>query len=248
MENFWLNLLIVFSSCFVSLQQEPPPPTVYLIGGSTTSDYSVDRYPRMGWGQAMPHFFSPDVRFANRAVEGRSTKSFINEGRWGVIMERVSPGDYVFIQFGHNDQKKHALERYTEPFAAFYGNLQRYVQETRNKQAIPILVTPINRRKFDRTGRLINTLGLYPAAIRKVSIDFDVPLVDLHATTEALFNELGPEASKKLFMWLAPGDHQNYPEGVEDDTHLSETGAVAIAQLVVQAIQQDSVALVQYLR
>ena len=246
MKRFIVVGLIVFgisSACF----SQKTAPTVYFVGGSTTSYYPPNRYPRMGWGQAMSRFFSPEVRFSNQAAEGRSTKSFRDEGRWQVVLDSLKPGDYVFIQFGHNDQKDYRPKLYTEPFSSFYDNLCRFVAETQEKQATPILVTSINRRKFSKIGRIKNTLGLYPAAMRKVAHQLDVPLVDLHAASETLFNNLGPEESKRLFMWLEPGDSENYPEGVQDDTHLTERGAVAMAKLAVAFLQQQNVDLIGYL-
>ncbi len=246
MKQFCLTFLLPLSLGLTFLQKEPP--TVYFIGGSTTSDYSPDRYPRMGWGQAMPRFFSADVRFSNRAAEGRSTKSFREEGKWQAVVDNLSSGDFVFIQFGHNDQKDYRPKLYTKPFTTFSDNLRRYVREIRSKQATPILVTSINRRAFNKIGQLKNTLGLYPAAMRKVADELDVPLVNLHAMTEDLLNDLGPEGSKKLFMWLKPGEHDNYPEGVQDDTHLTEAGAEIMARMVIQSLQQNDVSLIEYLK
>ena len=196
----------------------------------------------------MPHFFSSAVRFSNHASEGRSTKSFREEGKWQAVLNELQPGDYVFIQFGHNDQKDYKPRLYTKPFTTFADNLRRYVEETREKQATPILVTSINRRKFGKSGRLKNTFGAYPLATRKVADELNVPLVDLQAMTEELFNNLGPERTKELFMWLKPGEFSNYPEGVQDDTHLTEKGAKTAAELVVQSLQRSEVPLVQFLK
>ncbi|MGB3852224.1 MAG: rhamnogalacturonan acetylesterase [Tunicatimonas sp.] len=246
MKQFIVVWVVLFG--FFSAFAQEPAPTVYFIGGSTTSEYPPERYPRMGWGQAMPRFFTSEVRFSNQAAEGRSTKSFRDEGRWQVILDSLQPGDYVFIQFGHNDQKEHRPKLYTKPFTTFADNLRRYVEEIRSKQATPVLVTSIHRRRFDKIGRVKNSLGLYPAAMRKVAHELTVPLVDLHAASEVLMNELGPEGSKKLFMWLKPGEHQNYPEGVEDNTHLTEAGAMAMAAAAVQDLKRNGVALISYLR
>lgn len=221
---------------------------MYFIGGSTTSYYPPERFPRMGWGQAMPRFFLPEVRFSNQAAEGRSTKSFREEGRWQIILDELQPGDYVFIQFGHNDQKDYRPKLYTEPFTSFSDNLCRYVEEIRSKQATPILVTSINRRKFNKIGRVKNTLGHYPVATRKVAQELDVLLVDLHAASEELFNELGPEKSKDLFMWLEPKEYKNYPEGVEDDTHLTELGATTMARFAVESLKRDNINLAEYIK
>ena len=241
-----VTLLFTLSLGLTSWQEKPP--TVYFIGGSTTSYYPQERYPRMGWGQALPRFFSSSVRFSNQAAEGRSTKSFLDEGKWQTVLDALQPGDYVFIQFGHNDQKSHKPKLYTAPFTTFADNLRRYVEETRSKQAIPILVTSINRRRFSKSGRLKNTLGAYPVATRKVADELDVPLVDFHAMTEVLFNDLGPEKTKELFMWLAPGESPNYPEGVQDDTHLTEKGAETMAKMTVHALQQAEVPLIHHLK
>lgn len=243
---FVIVSLLTLTLSLISWQEKPP--TVYFIGGSTTSYYPPERYPRMGWGQAMPHFFSSAVRFSNHAAEGRSTKSFREEGKWQAVLNELQPGDYVFIQFGHNDQKDYKPRLYTKPFTTFADNLRRYVEETREKQATPILVTSINRRKFGKSGRLKNTFGAYPLATRKVADELNVPLVDLQAMTEELFNNLGPERTKELFMWLKPGEFSNYPEGAQDDTHLTEKGAKTAAELVVQSLQRSEVPLVQFLK
>ena len=217
----------------------PAPTThVYLIGDSTMADKPTpDVNPERGWGQLLPRFFDEHVAVRNHAVNGRSTKSFIDEGRWAVVLAELAPGDYVFIEFGHNDEKTEDSTRYAAPRTTYRKNLERFVSEARAKQAIPILFTPIVRRKFDARGVLEDTHGEYPAVVRDVARDTHVSLVDLLAMTDTLVRRAGPDDSKRLYVWVAPGESKMYPDGRQDDTHLSVAGATAVAKAAARALK-----------
>ena len=226
-----------------------PRVNVYLIGDSTMADKPTpETNPERGWGQVLPRFFDDHVAIHNHAVNGRSTKSFIDEGKWSAVEPGLEPGDYVFIQFGHNDEKVEDSARYAAPFTAYRKNLERFVAETRTKGATPVLFTPIVRRKFNAQGTLEDTHGSYPLVVRDVARELNVAFVDLQMLTEDLVRSAGAEGSKKLYVWVAPGESKMYPEGRQDDTHLSVLGATEVARLAAQAIARSTLPLRQFLR
>jgi len=206
-----------------------------------------DKFPETGWGMELQQFFNDKVEVKNFAVNGRSTKSFITEGRWQKVLDELKKGDYIFIQFGHNDQKSTDSTRFTNPFTAYRMNLIKYVEETRKKGAFPILLTPVVRRNFNEKGVLIDTHGTYPEVMRSIAKDLKVPLIDLQIKTEELVISYGPEKSKELYLWVAPGD-KNYPEGKQDDTHFNPKGAFCVAQFVVDEIKKQNLTLIKYLK
>ena len=223
--------------------------TVHMIGDSTMADKPTpETNPERGWGQLLPRFVDEQIVVRNHAVNGRSTKSFIDEGKWSAVVTELRAGDYVFIQFGHNDEKKEDSTRYTSPETTFRQNLERFVRESRAHGAIPVLFTPIARRKFSAAGKLQATHGAYPGAVRAVASALDVPLIDLEALTSKLVQDAGVEGSKKLYNYTAPGEYAMYPDGHQDDTHLSVAGATAVARLAAQAIKASAPALGQHLR
>jgi len=209
---------------------------VYLIGDSTMSIKEVRLYPETGWGMPFATFFDPTVTIDNRAKNGRSTKTFLSEGLWQSVAGELKEGDYVFIQFGHNDESKEKAERYTTP-EEYRANLVRFVSETRAKKASPILLTPVARRKFDASGHIMETHEVYSNLVRSVAKDENVPLIDLDEKGQALLQQYGEENSKLLFDWLEPGEHPNYPEGKQDNTHFNELGARKIAELVLVEVK-----------
>lgn len=182
-------------------------------------------------------FFASSVQIENHATSGRSSKSFIGEGRWKKVIEAVKPGDYVFIQFGHNDQKDQDPNRFTNPFTGYRRNLVRFVQETREKRGHPVLLTSIVRRKFNDEGILLDTHRAYPLVTREVAGDLDVPFVDLQLLTEDLVIELGVEGSKELYVWVEPR-HQVYPDCLKDNSHLSIDGGREVSRLVAEALRK----------
>jgi lysophospholipase L1-like esterase len=180
-------------------------------------------------------FWDSTVSVDNRAVNGRSTRTFIEEKRWDPVVNDLQEGDYVFIQFGHNDEVP-AKKSYV-PEKDFKDNLIKYVTDTRNKKANPVLITPVARRKFDSSGHIQETHAVYAQIVRDVAKENKVPLIDLSEKSKALYQQLGPEVSKQLFNYLLPGEHPNYPDGKEDDTHFSESGARKIAEIVLAEIK-----------
>lgn len=172
----------------------------------------------------------------NHAVNGRSSKSFMDEGKWDVVLNKLQPGDYVFIQFGHNDSKDQDPSRYTNPWSTYRRNLEKFVMETRAKGATAVLLSSIVRRKFNDKGTLIDTHGAYPFVTRAVAHEMDVPFIDLQLQTEDLVRTLGPEDSKAIYLWTEPGAYDRFPEGATDDTHLNEKGGKKIAGMVAQSI------------
>lgn len=218
--------------------------TVYCIGDSTMSDKeNPEQNPEHGWAQVLPEYFNENVTIDNRAVNGRSTRSFIDEGRWDSVYQVLRPGDYVFIQFGHNDQKFKDPKRYTNPHTAYRHNLIRFVKETRQKGATPILISSIVRRNFNEYGTLVDTHGAYPMEARLVAEELEVTFIDLQYLTEVLEMSYGVEASTKLHLHFKPGEHPFYPEGKEDNTHLSRKGAMEVSKLVIDEIKAKGLPL-----
>jgi lysophospholipase L1-like esterase len=199
-----------------------------------------------GWGQLLPLYFQESLRIENHAMNGRSAKSFVAEGRWKTVVDRLAPGDYVIIQFGHNDQKD------TSPGAGAFGHykkhLERYVKETRDRKATPILATSVVRRRFDKEGEFFDTLGDYPKATRQVAEEMEVPLLEMHGKTAELLQHLGPEQSLKLFNHLAPGEFAAHPQGLEDDTHFNALGATRLCDLAVEEISAKVAGLASHLK
>jgi lysophospholipase L1-like esterase len=209
-----------------------------MIGDSTMANKPLIRaQPERGWGQLLPVYFETRVRIDNLAMNGRSSKSFRDEGRWQPVLEHLQPGDYVIIQFGHNDEKADP-RRHTDAFGSFKENLERYVRETRENRANPILATPIVRRAFSNGSELTDTHGDYGVAVRQVAAELNVPLLDLQRDTEVLVLKLGPELSKRLYMWIEPGEYASLPEGKKDDTHLNPFGATRVCDLAIAEIKK----------
>lgn len=215
--------------------KSPAKISIWLIGDSTLSIKERSAYPETGWGMPFVYFFDSTVVVQNHAKNGRSTGSFIKEGLWTPVQEQLKPGDYVFIQFGHNDEVP-TKKSYTTP-TEFQANLLKYINESRSKKAIPVLITPVSRRSFDQTGKLQDTHLLYAQLVRDVAAAQKVPLIDLNQTSQLLLQQMGVEGSKYLYNHLTPGEHPNFPKGIEDNTHFNELGARKMAELVLAGIQ-----------
>jgi len=234
--------VILLLAAFNLIQQTT---TVYIIGDSTAANKLAKAYPETGWGMELQSFFKNDVIVDNRALNGRSTKSFKAEKQWQPVLEKLAPGDYVFIEFGHNDEKIDKPGIGTSP-EEFKTNLVNYVNETRSKKAIPILLTPISRRSFTN-GVLADTHGDYPKVTRKVADSLKVPLIDMLVKTENLLKRLGDLPSIKLFNYVDSGD-VNYPVGKKDNTHLSPEGAKKFAGFVAEGIKEQKLGLAKKLK
>jgi lysophospholipase L1-like esterase len=222
---------------FAFLMPQKKKIKLFIAGDSTASIKDVKAFPENGWGMPFVHFWDSTVTVVNKAKNGRSTSSFQTEGLWKSIMDEASEGDYVFIQFGHNDEvptKKTA----TTP-EQFKSNLKKFVTETREKKAIPVLLTSMARRKFDSTGKIVGTHDEYMKITRAVAKEENAVLFDMDIITQQLYQKFGPENSALLFLQLKPGEHPNHPQGKDDNTHFNEFGARLVAQLVLKEISSQ---------
>ncbi|UOQ54924.1 rhamnogalacturonan acetylesterase [Hymenobacter cellulosivorans] len=237
MQTNWLKRLGPLAMLLLLAFTSPPPKKIklYLVGDSTIAQKIKQTFPETGWGMPLPTYFDSTVVVDNRAQNGRSTRTFLAENRWQPIVDALQEGDYVFIQFGHNDESEAHPDRYTSP-ADYRKNLTKFVTETRSKKGYPVLITPVTRRKFDKEGKIMETHVAYSAATMDVARELKVPLIDLDKMSRELLQKYGAEQSKQLFLQLEPGDHPNYPYGRNDNTHFSELGARKMAQLVVSQV------------
>ncbi len=229
----WLAL----GSAVILATAAPAAPRVHLAGDSTmaTKERQTPN-PEYGWGEALGRYFRDPATVVNYALNGRSSKSFRAEGHWDKLLAALAPGDWVIVQFGHNDEKPDAA-RHTDPRSTYADNLRRFVAEIRAKGAQPVLATSVARRKWNAAGTaLVDTHGDYPAAMRDVARELGVPLLELNHLTTQLEEAHGVEGSKRLHLWIAPGVYARKPEGWKDDTHYSAYGADRVAALAVQEI------------
>lgn len=224
------------------------PLRVFLIGDSTMADKIPADFPETGWGMPFAKLFNEAVEVQNHAFNGRSTKSFRREGRWAKVQAQLKKGDYVFIQFGHNDAKVIDTSRYAPAQTDFRANLIRYVKETRASGAIPILLTPTQRRKFDSTGVFVDQHADYPAVVREVAAQEKVILIDVEKASKAIIQQEGPEGAKKIFLHYPVGIFKKFMKGVADDTHFSPYGATRMANLVADALANSTEHLKSFLR
>ncbi|RYZ29438.1 MAG: rhamnogalacturonan acetylesterase [Sphingobacteriales bacterium] len=217
---------------------------IWLVGDSTVCDQPRDRSPVTGWGTPFADFFDSTVLIANRARGGRSTRTFIAEGRWKDVSDSMQAGDYVFMQFGHNDEAKEPQykDRYT-PVPDYKTNLVRFITEARQKKAIPVLVTPVTRMMFDSLGNIKETHKEYSAAVWELGKAYQVPVIDLDDMSRKLLQRYGPERSKDLFMYLDTLQNPHYPNGRADGTHFNEMGARRMAELVLSEIRKQKLEL-----
>ena len=264
MNHLKVIFLFIGVICGLTAAMPDKTTTIFVIGDSTaankdTTGGKVER----GWGMMLQNCFDADyIVVDNHAVNGRSSKSFLNEGRWEKVLERIRPGDYVIIQFGHNDEKAQP-ERHTDPGSTFDDNLARYVRETREHGGIPVLMNPVVRRNFlvkapviadDEQLRtstfsdgakmvegdtLIDTHGLYRVAPRNVAYRMNCHFIDANQITHDLEQGLGREASKKLHMWFRPGEEPSVPQGKQDNTHYNIYGAQVVADLLADALCEE---------
>jgi lysophospholipase L1-like esterase len=239
-----IGFVFIFAS-ILAFNQAEEKTTIFLIGDSTMSQKSKRAYPETGWGMPFTHFFDSTVVVENHAQNGRSTRTFIEENRWQPILSKLKKGDYVFIQFGHNDEVPTKKSYTTEK--DFKANLLKFVKESRSKKAIPVLITPVARRKFNSEGKIVDTHEIYAALVKEVAQKNEVPLIDLSSSSMKLLQDFGVEKSVYLFNHLAPGQNPNYPNGKIDDTHFNEYGARRIAELVLQELNKQQIGLTNYI-
>jgi pectinesterase len=266
------KILLAVLTCLVftaAMQQKVT--TIFIIGDSTAAEKDLSKgSPERGWGMALQCFFDEAfIRVDNHAVNGRSSKSFLDEGRWQKVLDKIKPGDYVIIQFGHNDEKPNPA-RHTEPGSTFDANLAKFVTETRQMGGIPIVMNPVVRRNFavkavknDDDEALRNTTfkdgakikegdmlkdthGLYAVAPRQVADSLHAYFIDATKITHDLEQGLGVEGSKKLHMWYQPGEHPAVPDGKQDNTHYNIYGAHQVAKLFADALCEEIPLLSKY--
>ena len=219
-------------------------PTIYLIGDSTAANKQEDKRPETGWGEALAGYFQPGIVVDNHARNGRSTRSFRNEGLWDAVQAKLQPGDYVFMQFGHNDPKE-GETRFSSP-AQYKDNLEAFAREARAKGANPVILTPVVRRHFEN-GQLVATHGDYPEMAREAAHELGIPLIDMTVKSKEVVQRYGDPASTELYLWVEEGANENYPDGVEDNTHFSPLGAQLMAGLVADGIREQKLPLRRYL-
>lgn len=270
------SLLVALAMPVMGAAQTATPAdtvTVFMIGDSTMADKPLDKENQeRGWGQMLPMFFEGAIKVDNHAVNGRSSKSFINEGRWEAVKEKIRPGDYVIIQFGHNDEKPKE-DRHTDPGTTFDANLKKFVTEAREKGATPVLMNSIVRRNFPANGiaaaqtddrqktwkkglegypmegdTLVDTHGAYLDSPRNVAKELDVAFVDMNKLTHELVQGLGTESSKSLYMWMPVGVYEFAPNGRIDNTHLNVFGGIVVSRLAVNGLAEKVPALKPYIR
>ncbi len=265
-----LLLLLSLFCLLTAFRSDKSPITIFMIGDSTMANKNITGgNPERGWGMMLPGYFDKNVIVDNHAVNGRSSKSFIDEGRWDKVLSKIKKGDYVFIQFGHNDSKKDSL-RHTTPGTTFDDNLRKFVNETRDKGGIPVIFNSIVRRNFvcpnddsiskdtrydagsiaqpEEGNILFDTHGDYLLSPYNVAQEMNVPFINMNRITHDLVENLGPVESKKLFMWVAPNEVSAFPKGREDNTHLNIYGGRVIARLAVDEISKIIPELAPYVQ
>lgn len=229
--------------CALEITKAEDVVTVFLAGNSTVVDQDDD--PWCSWGQMFPRFLKQGIVVANHAESGLSLGSFISGNRLKKVLSTMKSGDYIFIEFGHNDMKEKgpndgAYKSYTE-------RMKLFVTETRKKGGIPVIVSPANRRSFGEDGKITNSLMDYPAAAKKVAQDLNVPFIDLNAMTKTLYETLGPENSKKAFVIYPANSFPGEPNALNDNTHFNSYGAYQLAKCVIEGIRANNLGIKKYL-
>ncbi|MCU0404786.1 MAG: rhamnogalacturonan acetylesterase [Chitinophagaceae bacterium] len=230
-----LIVYIIFAWHWIAFLPDHQKIKIYLAGDSTMSIKDISTYPEHGWGMPFVYFWDSSVTVVNKAKNGRSTRTFKEEGLWKSITDNLSEGDYVFIQFGHNDE---VIEKksFTPP-DSFASNLRTFVKDVRLKKATPVLLTPVARRKFDENLKPVDTHESYAAIVKTIAAEQRVQLIDLNTLSLRMYEEMGADKSALLFVQLKPGEHPYYPKGKMDNTHFNELGARMVAQLVLEQIR-----------
>ncbi len=247
MKKFLFYTITIFAAITI-IAAKKKPTKILLAGDSTMADKEEIAYPETGWGQVLPSYFDDEIVIENHARNGRSTRTFISEGRWDYLLSHTNKGDFVIIQFGHNDQSIKKADRYTTP-EDFKKNFARFVDDVKAKGATPILCTPVMRRKFSKNGNFIDQHGNYPNLIRQVAKEKNVLLIDMQHLSMDFLIGAGVEDSKKYFLHVKPGECKKHPDGKEDNTHFKPDGAMEMAKLFVEQLKANNVKqLVKHLR
>jgi lysophospholipase L1-like esterase len=247
LKKIYINFILMFFLASLAFSQNKKT-TIYLVGDSTMCLYDESRFPQAGWGMPFAHFFNNLVEIQNHAKGGRSSKSFLDENRWQPIVDSLKAGDFVLIQFGHNDSanSKDHPNRYASPedYKKYMG---KYINETKAKNASIILITPVTQRKYDENGELIKSHKVYCDAVLELGKTYNIPVIDLNTKSHELVETLGTQFSKNLYMIFEPGELPQFPKGLEDNTHFNDFGARKMAQIVLQEIREQQLELANYI-
>jgi lysophospholipase L1-like esterase len=229
--------------CALEITKADDAVTVFLAGNSTVVDQDDD--PWASWGQMITRFLKPGIAISNQAESGLSLGSFLSSNRLKKIMNMMKPGDYLFIEFGHNDQKEKGPD--DGAFNSYTERMKLFVNEFRNKGGLPVIVSPANRRSFGDDGKITNSLGDYPEAARKVALELKVAFIDLNTMTRTLYETLGPENSKKLFVIYPANTYPGQTEALNDNTHFNSFGAYELAKCIIEGIRMNNLDIKRFL-
>lgn len=256
MKNLKLKYIlpIIVLGCILLTSASKRPIHIFMAGDSTmalkplhkmvfdsiSGDSISEPFPEKGWGQVLPEFFNDNVVIEDIAQNGRSSRTFIEQGWWQKIIDNVQKGDYVVIQFGHNDSAEDRPDRYTPP-ADYIANLSRFIDEVNDKGGKPIICTSVVRRRFDKNGVFQDSHGQYIDLARQVAKDKKVPLIDMYEKSKRMLIDLGSEKSIELYLHIKDGENRNFPGGKTDNTHFRERGAKAMASLFVEGLKEQKI-------
>jgi len=227
----------------VEIKKADDLPTIFLAGNSTVTDQEYE--PWASWGQMIPRFLKPEIVVANFAESGESLRSFKGEKRLQKLLSQMKSGDYLFVEFAHNDQKPGGS--HVDAFTTYKDELKFFITEARKKGGKPVLVTSMHRRRFDDNGQIINTLENYPEAMRQTASEENVPLIDLNAMSKQFYEAMGPENSKKAFVHYPANTYPGQEKTLADDTHFNPYGAYELAKCIAESIRKNNPDLAKYL-
>lgn len=258
MESFdkvnFMKKIILLSTCIIFCLSAFSQRRIFMIGDSTmadkllfktvkdsiSGDSVLEPFPEKGWGQLLPIFFNHEIMVKNYAKNGRSSNTFIKEGLWKQVVDNMQNGDYLIIQFGHNDSSKEKKDRYTTP-EEYVANFTMFVKKAKEKGANPIICTSVVRRRFNQNGEFQDSHGEYLKLARSVAKKENIPLIDMYEKSKKLVMELGPEKSISLFLHLKAGENKNFPKGNTDNTHFNIKGANAMAELFIEGLREQKI-------
>ena len=241
-----LSLILQVSVLSPLQASELKPVKLHLVGDSTMSDKPNVAYPERGWGQLLSQFLTPQLTVVNHAANGRSTRRFLNEGRWQLLLSELGKGDYVLIQFGHNDSKQSDPARYAAPDTDYQSLLKKFISDVRERGATPMLASSVCRRNFADDGSLKRDLADYAKAAAKVAAESEVSFFDLQQHSCGLWQQLGKAAAQPYFIQIPAGLYAKFPQGTVDNTHLSVQGASKMAQFFVRDLKAQQHPLAAY--
>jgi len=227
----------------IEIKRADELPTIFLAGNSTVTDQENE--PWASWGQMFPRFLKPEIVVANYAESGESLLSFKGEKRLQKLLSQMKKGDYLFIEFAHNDQKPGGS--HVDAFTTYKDDLKFFIAEARKKGGKPVLVTSMHRRRFDENGKIINTLENYPEAMRQTATEVNAPLIDLNAMSKQFYEAMGPENSKKAFVHYPANTYPGQVKALADDTHFNPYGAYELAKCIAESIRKNNPELAKYL-